>query len=49
MTFYAHPLALREPTDDECRRIANEFLILGGPDELAGRVMFNAVREVMTK
>ena len=47
--LYAHPLALREPTEDECRRIANEFLILGGPDELAGRVMFNAVREVMTK
>lgn len=47
--LYAHPLALREPTDDECRRIANEFLILGGPEELAGRVMFNAVREVMTK
>jgi len=47
--LYAHPLALREPTDDECRRIANEFLILGGPDELAGRVMFNAVREVMKK
>jgi hypothetical protein len=40
---------LREPTEDECRRIANEFLILGGPDELAGRVMFNAVREVMKK
>ena len=47
--LYAHPLAMREPTEDECRRIANEFLILGGPDELAGRVMFNAVREVMTK
>ena len=47
--LYAHPLALREPTEDECRRIANEFLILGGPDELAGRVMFNAVREVMKK
>lgn len=47
--LYAHPLALREPTEDECQRIANEFLILGGPDELAGRVMFNAVREVMTK
>lgn len=47
--LYAHPLALRDPTDDECKRIANEFLVLGGPDELAGRVMFNAVREVMTK
>lgn len=47
--LYAHPLALREPTDDECREIRrlakNEEC--DGSKVCEGRAMFNAVREVM--
>jgi hypothetical protein len=49
--LYAHPLALRDPTDDECREIRrlakNEEC--DGSKVCEGRAMFNAVREVMTK
>ena len=50
--LYAHPLALREPTDDECREIADRFLCEvanAARGVRTGRAMFNAVREVMTK
>lgn len=55
--LYAHPLALREPTEDECSRIyaiADRNPITRGPEigEMpvrAGRAMWQAVREVMTK
>lgn len=48
--LYAHPLALREPTEDECAVIYETFAA-GWHETLAdkGRAMFNAVREVMTK
>lgn len=48
----AHPLALREPTDDECREIADRFLCEvanAARGVRTGRAMFNAVREVMKK
>lgn len=50
--LYAHPLALREPTDDECREIADRFLCEvanAARGVRTGRAMFNAVREVMKK
>jgi len=48
----ANPLALREPTEDECREIADRFLCEvanAARGVRTGRAMFNAVREVMTK
>lgn len=46
--LYAHPLALREPTDEECEMV---WIAYQAPDEHspldAGRAMFNAVREVL--
>lgn len=45
---HAHPLALREPTDEECEMV---WIAYQAPDEHspldAGRAMFNAVREVL--
>lgn len=48
--LYAHPLALREPTEDECRRIAIEAghrLKTEAARIAIGRAMFNAVKKVM--
>lgn len=48
--LYAHPLALREPTEEECREIADKFLCAvanAARGVRTGRAMFNAVREVM--
>lgn len=49
--LYAHPLALREPTEVECREIRrlakNEEC--DGSKVCEGRAMFKAVREVMAK
>lgn len=48
--LYAHPLALREPTEDECREIWRAIRRTTATDQITGgRAMFNAVREVMTK
>lgn len=52
--LYAHPLALREPTEDECVSLACRVdELLGDPsrqtDAEYGRAMWQAVREVMTK
>jgi hypothetical protein len=48
--LYAHPLAIREPTDEECERICRLYAAWMPPtvEVVAdGRAMFNAVREVM--
>ena len=48
--LYAHPLALREPTEDECREIWRAIRRTTATDQISGgRAMWQAVREVMTK
>lgn len=48
--LYAHPLALREPTDEECREIWRAIRRTTATDQISGgRAMWQAVREVMTK
>ena len=49
--LYAHPLAMREPTSDECREIWREMKAhdCDGSKICEGRAMWQAVREVMTK
>jgi len=48
--LYAHPLALREPTEEECSKIAIEAghrLKTEAARIAIGRAMFNAVKKVM--
>lgn len=46
--LYAHPLALREPTDEECKRIAALWNIQGDYNATdLGRAMVRAVKEVL--
>ena len=46
--LYAHQLALRDPTEEECREIMDVYRQLEF-SEAKGRAMWQAVREVMTK
>lgn len=48
--LYARPLAIREPTEDECREIWRAIRRTTATDQISGgRAMWQAVREVMTK
>ena len=48
--LYAHPLALREPTEEECCEIWRAIRRTTATDQISGgRAMWQAVREVMTK